>query len=86
MCFIYLSEVLEPSNQNKSVYTSQTTEQPTVSGHSGSGQPAFTVSFIQQENNKLAKNTKRSYETQVCCPLLWKNLKKIKGFYYYTRN
>jgi len=36
-----------------------------VSG-AGSGLPQYDISFVMQDNNKLAKNTKRSYESQVC--------------------
>jgi len=30
------------------------------------GPPQYDISFVFQDNNKLAKNAKRSYESQVC--------------------
>ena len=37
----------------------------TVSG-SATGPPQYDISFVFQDNNRLAKNAKRSYESQVC--------------------
>lgn len=31
-----------------------------------SGPPQYDISFVFQDSNKLAKNAKRSYESQVC--------------------
>ena len=36
-----------------------------VVGNAASG-PQYDISFVFQDNNKLAKNAKRSYESQVC--------------------
>jgi len=36
-----------------------------VSSNAASGPPQYDISFVFQDNNKLAKNAKRSYELQV---------------------
>jgi len=34
--------------------------------NAATGPPQYDISFVFQDNNKLAKNAKRSYESQVC--------------------
>jgi len=34
--------------------------------NAASGPPQYDISFVFQDSNKLAKNAKRSYESQVC--------------------
>ena len=37
-------------------------------GNTAGGAPQYDISFVFPDNSKLAKNAKRSYESQVCDP------------------